>query len=136
MSFLAAEEPGAGFGRAARFQVLRERISSFYTLCYGFHRPLYRRLSAVLEDGVWPPFPDAGLLSRGRGAPSAGGRRAVLRGRLRRLPGQRSEEVEAVRDVVVPDVVFGDEPAPFQDSTPSTSPASRRRPDATPAAPC
>ena len=111
------------FDRACRLQVLRERVSSFYTLCYGFHRPLYRRLSQLAElaedasrptaDAPWPPFPDAIFyLDDAEARALAAGSPAATAAALARA---RAEEVEAVRDVAVPDVVFGDEPSPIQD---------------------
>ena len=39
------------FDRASRFQVLREEVSSFFTLCHGYHRPLYLRLAELCGRG-------------------------------------------------------------------------------------
>ena len=91
-------------------------MSSFYTLCYGFHRPLYLRLSALAAqgDGAWPPTPDAIFYLEDTEA------RALARGAQAAaeavgLVETRAAEVDAVRDAVVPDIVFGDEPAPLED---------------------
>ena len=63
---------------------------------------------------MWPPFPDACFYLEDAEI------RALAAGELSvqvacETARQRADEVEAVRDMVVPDVVFGDEPAPFQD---------------------
>ena len=43
------------FDRASRFQVLREDVSSFFTLCHGYHRPLYVRLAELCGVAQWHP---------------------------------------------------------------------------------
>lgn len=101
----------AAFDRAARYQVLREQVSSFYTLAYGYHRPLYLRLARLLGIDGWEPagravfhLTDAEVRSLASGALTAE--------RARALVAERLAEEELVRDVIVPDVVVGQAPAP------------------------
>jgi pyruvate,water dikinase len=104
------------FDRASRFQVLREDVSSFYTLCYGFQRPLYLRLSAVYCLDGWVPAGRAVFYL------TADEVRDLTEGRLdadsaRALALERYEEEVKVRDAVVPDVVFGDTAQPLHVGT-------------------
>lgn len=99
------------FDRASRYQVLRERISSFYTLAYGYYRPLYLRLAGALKVEDWEP--------RGRAVfyLTESELRSLAAGTLDRkaaagLVAERVSEEDRSLDVVVPDVVVGAVPAP------------------------
>lgn len=100
-----------GFDRAARYQVLRERISSFYTLAYGHHRPLFLRLAQLLGIDEWEPrnravfyltFDELRALSIG----------GLDRHTAQRLIEERIAEELASLDIVAPEVVIGAVPAP------------------------
>jgi len=117
---LARAQRGRGcvrlFDRASRFQVLREDVSSFYTLCYGFQRPLYLRLSALCGLDSWVPVGRAIFYL------TADEARDLALGSLdadsaRSLALERYEEEMAVRDAIVPDVVFGDAEQPLHPTT-------------------
>ncbi len=119
-----AARPGGGrclraFDRAARFQVLREEISSFFTLSHGYHRPLYLRLAEVCGAAQWPPSGRAVFYL------SDGEVRLLAAGQLdsdeaKRLVCERFEEEEQVRDAAVPDEIFGDSPGPLRTETGGT----------------
>ena len=107
------------FDRASRFQVLREEVSSFFTLCHGYHRPIYLRLAELCGMAEWHP--------RGRAVfyLSDGEVRALAAGQLdsadtERLVRERFEEEETVRDAAVPDEIFGDDPGPLRTETGGT----------------
>ena len=107
------------FDRAARFQVLREEISSFFTLSHGYHRPLYLRLAEVCAADQWHPSGRAVFYL------SDGEVRALAVGQLdsqeaKRLVCERFEEEEQVRDAAVPDEIFGDSPGPLRTETGGT----------------
>ncbi len=102
------------FDRASRFQVLRERVSSFYTLSYGYHRVLYRGLArlsgvdAVADSAIlYLTDPEVRDLVVGR-LDGESARRSIV---------ERAAEEEAMRDAVVPETVFGDVPPPLQSDT-------------------
>jgi phosphohistidine swiveling domain-containing protein len=104
------------FDRASRFQVLREEVSSFYTRCYGFQRPLYLRLSALCDlDGSVPTGRAIFYLTADEVRDLAQGRLDADSARALAL-GRYEEEVE-VRDAIVPDVVFGDVAQPLHVGT-------------------
>jgi pyruvate,water dikinase len=107
------------FDRASRFQVLREEISSFFTLCHGYHRPLYMRLAEVCGAAQWHPSGRAVFylsdtevrsLATGQLAPDE----------AQRLVRDRFEDEELVRDALVPDEIFGDIPGPLRIETGGT----------------
>ncbi len=66
------------FDRASRFQVLREEVSSFFTLCHGYHRPLYLRLAELCGMAEWHPDGRAVFYLSGRRGPRACRRAARL----------------------------------------------------------
>ncbi|MCX6373566.1 MAG: PEP-utilizing enzyme [Actinobacteria bacterium] len=104
------------FDRASRFQVLREEVSSFYTLCYGFQRPLYLRLSALCGLDSWVPAGRAIFyLTADEARDLALG--SLDADRARSLALERYEDEVAVRDAIVPDVVFGDAEQPLHLTT-------------------
>ena len=119
-----AARPGGGrclraFDRAARFQVLREEVSSFFTLCHGYHRPLYLRLAELCGMAEWPPSGRAVFYL------SDSEVRSLAAGQLdsdeaKRLVRERFEEEEQVRDAAVPDEIFGDSPGPLRTETGGT----------------
>jgi len=107
------------FDRASRFQVLREEISSFFTLCHGYHRPLYLRLAEVCGAAQWHPcgravfyLSDAEIRSFATGQ--------LAPDEAQRLIRDRFEEEELVRDALVPDEIFGDIPGPLRIDTGGT----------------
>ena len=107
------------FDRASRFQVLREEVSSFFTLCHGYHRPLYMRLAELCGMAEWRPERQGGVL------PPDSEVRALAAGQLdpdeaKRLVHERFEEEEEVRDAAVPDEIFGDNPGPLRTETGGT----------------
>lgn len=88
----------------------REKISSLYTYAYGLFRPY---LLAIAADLV-----ERGLLEKGedifylcwdeiRRVITAGGA-----DNLRELARQRRTEIEQVRDIELPEVIYGDDPPP------------------------
>ena len=122
-SDLASVPRGRGclrlFDRASRFQVLRENVSSFYTLCYGYQRPLYLRLSTLCGMDGWVPVGRAVFYL------TADEVRDLASGSLdadtaRSLALERSEEEEEMRDAIVPDVVFGDTEQPLHPAVAGT----------------
>ena len=107
------------FDRASRFQVLREDVSSFFTLCHGYHRPLYLRLADACGVAPWPPAGRAVFyLSDGEVRALAAGRLAA--DEARQLVSERFAEEEQVRDAAVPDEIFGDSPGPLRTETGGT----------------
>jgi pyruvate,water dikinase len=107
------------FDRASRFQVLREDVSSLFTLCHGYHRPLYLRLAERCGMAEWLPDGRAAFYLFDSEI------RALAAGQLglaeaRRLVGERFEEEQQVRDAAVPDEIFGDSPGPLRTETGGT----------------
>ncbi len=119
-----AARPGGGrclraFDRASRFQVLREEVSSFFTLCHGYHRPLYMRVGELCETAEWHPDGRAVFyLSDSEVRALAAG--PLDRDQAERLVRERFEEEEEVRDAAVPDEIFGDNPGPLPTETGGT----------------
>lgn len=99
------------FDRASRFQVLRERVSSLYTLVYGLNRPLYRALGARLELDDGPLGDRVFHLSDGDVRALADG--SLARGTAALRVAESLAEIERYRDAIVPEVVIGDEPGPL-----------------------
>lgn len=109
----AGRGAAARFDRASRYQVLRERVSSFYTLAYGYHRPLYLRLAGLLSIDDREPSrravfyltdPELRELSNG----------SLDRDDARRLVEERLAEELASADIVPPELIIGAVPAPVR----------------------
>jgi pyruvate,water dikinase len=99
--------------------VLREEVSSFFTLCHGYHRPLYMRLAELCGMAEWRPEGRAVFyLSDSEVRALAAGQLAADEARL--FVSERFEEEEEVRDAAVPDEIFGDDPGPLRTETGGT----------------
>ncbi len=105
--------PGARFlyGRARRFVVYREAVSSAYTLGYGLFRPYFLEMGKRLAERGLLARPDdvmylylkelTGTLLAGAGA-----------GPVSALAAERRAEIERLRDAVMPELIFGDDFVP------------------------
>ncbi len=92
-----------------RYRVLREAVGSLYTKAYGLYRPLFLEFGArLVARGVTETMDDVFYLTRGQVAdPPADAREIVV---------ARRTELEASRELQLPETIFGD------DFTPSTRP--------------
>jgi pyruvate,water dikinase len=104
------------FRRARQFRRYREAINYHYTFGYGLFRNYFLALGARLADrGLlsgpedvfylsWDETRD--LVKAGSGAQPAGD-----------LVAQRRESVLAARDIILPDIIYGDQPPPVETAT-------------------
>jgi pyruvate,water dikinase len=97
--------------RAADFRRLRDAVSFEYTRAYGMFRPRFLEMGRRLVDrGLLEDPEDVWYLEHGELRDLIDGQT----GRAEELVARRRSEIEAVRDLVMPDVIFGTEfvPAP------------------------
>jgi phosphoenolpyruvate synthase/pyruvate phosphate dikinase len=102
------------YRRARQFRLLREQISSIYTYAYGLFRIYYLALGRKMSANGWMDLPDdvfflthAELQDIVLDVPKD----------YRELIRQRKEEIERCRDVILPTVIYGDEPPPLEPAT-------------------
>jgi pyruvate,water dikinase len=104
------------YNRARRFRFYREAVSSLYTLGYGLFRDHFlalgdhfvrRDILAQREDIFWLYLDEVReIVKTGCPAPDC---QALVR--------ERKKEVELIRDITPPDILYGDQ-APFLDPNP------------------
>lgn len=99
--------------RARQFRLYREAIGSLYTYGYGLFRPYFRELGQRLmtrsvidhvDDVFFLPFDEV------RAAVEAG--RVVDDLKVKIV--QRRHEMDQVRDLIPPSIIYGDTPAPLE----------------------
>jgi pyruvate,water dikinase len=101
------------YGRARRFRWYREAVSSLYTLGYGLFRDYYLALGEHFAcRGIIDRKDDVFFLYKEevRDIVESGSSPADYR----ELIVQRKDEIEAVRDVAPPDMIFGDQAPPLE----------------------
>ena len=101
------------YGRARRTHYYREAISSVYTYGYGLFRVLFLELGRRLaQRGVLEAGEDILYLTwdeiRGVVQAGAPGASEKGKGEERQLIAQRKREMEQCKDLVYPDVIYGD----------------------------
>lgn len=97
--------------RVGRYIYYRERVSRAYTYGYGLFRPHFLRLAELMCQQGWLENPEqifhlerqeiANAFQSGQGND------------LAELANRRSEEMGSLRDVRLPDTIYGDEPPPL-----------------------
>ncbi len=100
------------YNRARRFRLYREAVSSLYTFGYGLFRDHFltmgdhfvrRGILAQREDIFWLYLDEVReIVKTGRPAPDC-----------QALVWERKKEVEQVRDVTPPDIIYGDQAPPL-----------------------
>ena len=102
------------YRRARQFRLFREQISSIYTYTYGLFRVYFLALGRkMFANGLVDLPEDVFFLTR----PEL---QDVVQGIPKdycELIRQRKEEIEHCRDVVLPTVIYGDEPPPLEPAT-------------------
>jgi phosphohistidine swiveling domain-containing protein len=99
------------YRRARQFRLFREQISSIYTYAYGLFRVYYLALGRKISSNGWVDRPeDVFFLTRSEVRDAVLG----IPKEYRVLVRQRKEEIERCRDVVLPTVIYGDEPPPLE----------------------
>jgi len=110
MKGLAKQRVGLLYRRSRALIPYREKISSLYTYAYGLFRPYLLALAErMAARGLLDARDDIFYLRWEEIRAAAGG---SLNGELRGLARQRRAEIERVRDIELPDVIYGDEPPP------------------------
>ncbi len=98
--------------RARSYRLFREAISSLYTYGYGLFRRHFLALGdRFVERGILDQREDIFYLyfDEVRAVASDGSG-----GGLRALVSGRRQEIEASRDVILPEIIFGDQPPPIE----------------------
>jgi pyruvate,water dikinase len=108
------------YGRAAKYREYRERISFLYTYGYGLFRPYFLHLAGLfVENGFLKQRQDLFYLTL------AEIQRVVKLGKmpseLENAVEERKKEVVEYKDIVLPDLIYGDSPPRPLASTPSAS---------------
>ncbi len=101
------------YRRARQFRLYREMIGSLYTYGYGLFRPYFRELGQrLVQRSLIDQADDVFFLSfeEIRGAVSADREVNDLRSKI----AQRQQEIDRVRDVAPPSIIYGDTPAPIE----------------------
>jgi phosphohistidine swiveling domain-containing protein len=101
------------YGRARQFLSLRARVGALYTLGYGLFRRCFLALAdECLRRGVFSERDDVFYLSHEeiRSIFGDGGSAAEYRQKISR----RRQEMEELRDVTVPNTIYGDDPPPLR----------------------
>ncbi|NTU62242.1 MAG: hypothetical protein HGB05_02295, partial [Chloroflexi bacterium] len=101
------------FRRARQFRLYREAIGSLYTYGYGLFRPYFRELGQrLVKRGMIDQVDDVFFLSFDeiRGAAQANQAVDDLRSKIT----QRRYEIDQVRDLIPPSIIYGDTPAPIE----------------------
>jgi pyruvate,water dikinase len=101
------------YRRARQFRLYREMIGSLYTYGYGLFRPYFRELGQrLVKRGLIDRADDVFFLTFDeiRGAVSADRVAADLRSQI----AQRQQEMDRVRDMIPPSIIYGDTPAPIE----------------------
>lgn len=103
----------ASYHRARRWRLYRERISYDYTFGYGLFRNIFLELAKRLqnkqlilevEDIFYLYFAEVKQLAADESqAP-------IMRTRI----GQRRQEIERVREAILPDIIYGEQPPPIE----------------------
>jgi phosphohistidine swiveling domain-containing protein len=101
------------YRRARQFRLYREMISSLYTYGYGLFRPYFRELGQrLMKRSLIERADDVFFLSFDEI------RRAVTTNQevddLRSQTTRRRQEMDRVRDVIPPSIIYGDTPAPIE----------------------
>ena len=96
--------------RASEFRVRKERISSLYTYGYGLFRPFFIEIGKrFVEENRIREVDDIFYLTNQEIRDAVGGDDS-----LESLVNERREEINSVRDVEIPDLIFGEVPPPPQ----------------------
>lgn len=106
------------YRRARRFTFLREKVSRAYVYGYGLFRPYFLRLGERMSSNGWIPAKEdifylsweeiqEAIINKG---PNSS---------LQKEISQRKEEMERYNGVVLPDVIYGDNPPPLLDGSKS-----------------
>jgi len=104
---------GPFFRRARQYRFYREAVGFYYTLGYGLFRRLFLELgSRFAGRGLLDDSRDVFYLYWDEVRRIAGSDSAPVDARARIR--DRKEEIEAVRDRVLPDVIFGERPPPSE----------------------
>lgn len=107
---LAKQRVALFYRRSRALIPYREKISSLYTYGYGLFRPYLLALAERMAvRGLLDARDDIFYLRWEEIRAAAGG---SADGELRALARQRHGEIERVRDIELPDVIYGDEPPP------------------------
>jgi pyruvate,water dikinase len=95
-------------GRAIEFRLRREKVSSVYTFGYGLFRPLFLEIGSRLErKGMVGTKEDVFYLTWEEIHQTL--REGID---MKGLVVERREDIESVRDIEVPGIIFGDVPPP------------------------
>ena len=95
--------------RASRYSLLKERMSSAYALGYGMFRPLFLELGKRLSDrGSFDSQEDVFYLYLGELQSALSDRGKDLRS----IVASRKEEISRSADILLPEVVYGEEAPP------------------------
>ncbi|MBN2047720.1 MAG: hypothetical protein JW750_07760 [Anaerolineaceae bacterium] len=98
--------------RSRNYHYLRQWVSSIYTLGYGYFRDLYReiatrlrqqRLLRAVDDIFYLERSEIDLLIDGQLSAAEANNRAA----------RRREEIEIARDLIPPEIIYGDQPLPM-----------------------
>ena len=101
------------YRRARQFRLYREMIGSLYTYGYGLFRPYFRELGQrLMQRGLIDQIDDVFFLSFDEIRRAVSTDRAV--DDLRSKIAQRQQEMDRVRDVIPPNIIYGDTPAPIE----------------------
>ena len=102
------------FRRARRYRLLREKLSSLYTYGYGLFRPLYREIGRRLADrGQLERPDDVFYLSHEEVVEAT---QADI-SNIIDLVASRRIELDRVRDLRLPTIIFGDDSPPIYEET-------------------
>lgn len=101
------------YRRAREFRLLREQVSSQYTYGYGLFRNYYRALGEhFLRRGLLENPSDIFYLTHAQILDCLTGKETGAN--YRSVVAEHKQHIESVRDIPLPEVIYGDEPPPIQ----------------------
>lgn len=103
---------GPSYRRARRFRLYRERISYCYTRGYGLFRDSFLVLAdRLVQRGAFSRRDDVFYMRWDEVSALVDGRLDIDAAKCIR---ERRSQLDAVRDAVLPDLIYGDEPPPLE----------------------